>query len=264
MKTKTHSIHSITVSTIAACAALAAGSANAHTSYGTARDFGTVSNASVTPFFKTINTVQTVTSDFGWAAGTEAAFGDAHDIKAYRFALTDWSMATIRIDVAPRGSGTQTFLPGFSIYSGLLHTTGGSDYDTAQVTKDYLESLGEPQPRRGAFNALGLMKMGNDAGVTFDDLSVLTYVGNAADGTSANFGTAPLINGDGAADGSVTASFWLPAGDYSLLVGGANLSGTDGTGTYGINATLAVIPEPSGFLMLGLASLGCAFRRRRA
>ena len=90
----------------------------AHTNYGgTVRDLGTVVDASVSPYFKTINTVQTVTSDFGWAAGTDSAFGDAHHIRAYRFTLTDWSLASIRFEIAARGDGAQTFFPGFSLYS---------------------------------------------------------------------------------------------------------------------------------------------------
>lgn len=265
MKTKARFNNIIAASSIAACTVLATPAASAHTSYGgTVRDLGTVTNASITPYFKTISTVQTATSDYGWAAGTEAAFGDAHHITAYRFTLTDdWSLATIRIDHdAARGDGLQSFMPGFSLYSGLLHTSGGSDYDTAPITVAYLDSLGGPE-KRGAFNALGVMKIGNAAGVSFDDLSTLTYVGNAADGDSTNFGSAPGIQGDGEADGSVQASFWLPAGDYSLLVGGANLSGTDTAGKYGINATLSVIPEPSCTLLAGLSSIAL-LRRRRA
>ncbi len=233
---------------------MTAGFAEAHTSYGgTARDLGTVTNAAVTPYFKTINTVQTVTSDFGWAAGTGVSYGDAHHIRAYRFKLTDWSLANIRIEVAVRGDGAQVFLPGFSLYSGLLHTSGGSDYDTAPVTLAYLDSLGG---KNGAFNALGVMKIGNDAGL----LSTLNYVGNAADGTSANFGSAARIHGDGLADGVVEGTFWLPAGDYSVLVGGANLAGMDSTGRYGINATLSAIPETSS---VALAVLGSVILMRR-
>lgn len=229
----------------------------AHTSYGgSARDLGTVSGTSITPYFKTI-TNQTVTSDFGWAAGTSPLFGDAHDIKAYRFTLAEAGLATITVSAANRGSGLGTFYPAFSLYSGLLHTNGISDYDTALVTQEYLASLGDPQPRRGAFDALDTWKMGNDAG----ELSTLSYVGNAADGSASTFGTASGINGDGLADGFISASFWLPAGDYSLMIGGANLAGSDETGTYGIDVGLGVIPEPSSMLLGGLGAL-CLFARR--
>ena len=147
--------------------------ASAHTTYGgVARDLGPsvgsdpgiITGASVaTPYFKTINT-QSVTSNFGWAHGTEAAFGDAHDIRAFRFTLAEAGWATIQATTAARGSGLAGLLPAFSLYSGLLHTTTGADYDTAPVTQAYLATLGNPQPRRGAFNALDTWKIGNDAG----------------------------------------------------------------------------------------------------
>ncbi len=231
-----------------------------HTTYGgSVRDLGTVTGADIQPYFKSI-TNQTVTSDLGWAAGTSPLFGDAHDIKAYRFTLAEAGLATISVSSANRGSGLGTFYPAFSLYSGLLHTNGISDYDTALVTQQYLATLGDPQPRRGAFDALNTWKMGNDAG----ELSTLTYFGNAADGMSAQYGSASGINGDGLADGSVMMSFWLPAGNYSLMIGGANVSGVDETGTYGIDVGLSVIPEPSSAILTGLAATLMLARRKRA
>jgi hypothetical protein len=99
-------------------------------------------------------------------------------------------------------------------------------------------------------------------------LASFTYIGHAADGTSANFGNAAGIVGDGTADGFVTATFsGLVAGDYSLFVGGANyaLQTTESTTTtYGANVTVGLVPEPStGFLLLGGAALLGLLRRRR-
>jgi hypothetical protein len=54
-------------------------------------------------------------------------------------------------------------------------------------------------------------------------LASFTYIGHAADGTAANFGNAPGIEGDGTADGFLTATFLdLAPGDYSFFVGGAD------------------------------------------
>lgn len=229
--------------------------ASAHTTYGgVARDLGPSVDgvpgiisgfSAAAPYFKTI-TNQTVRSDFGWAAGTGAAFGDAHDIKAFRFTLAEAGWATLRVSADPnRGSGLERFLPAFSLYSGLLHTSGGSDYDTAAVTLAYLATLGDPQPRNGAFDALGTWKMGNDAG----ELSTLHYIGHVAN--------------SGFSNELVSASFCLPAGDYSLIIGGGNINGTDATGSYGINVSLAAIPEPSGMIMLVLSGTCFVFFRRR-
>ena len=252
--------------------------ATAHTTYGgTVRDLGpaggTITGATLdSPYFKSINT-QTVKGNFGWAAGTLETLGDAHDIKAFRFSLAETGHVTIAVAGVSGGTGIEAFFPAFSIYSGLLHTGAKADYDTATVTKDYLATLGGTQPKRGAFNALQDWKMGNDpiyniagdpaSGVlTPASLSTLTYFGNAADGTSANYGNAGSINGDGLSDGAVSASWWLPAGDYSLIIGGATLAGAD-LGSYRINTSLTVIPEVSSLLLLGLTGLGLVLRRHR-
>jgi hypothetical protein len=258
-----------------ACVLFASASANGHTSYGgTARDLGPVvsgvsgaitGTSVASPYFKTINTGQTVGSNFGWAAGTDAdLLGDAHHIKAYRFTLGEAAWVKLEVSSAARGTGLEEFLPGFSLYSGLLHTSGGSDYDTAAITLAYLATLSGTQPKHGAFYALGDWKMGNDSGTSFADLSELSYLGNAADGPPSNYGTAAGIQGDGVADGRVEGSFWLEAGDYSVMIGGADRGGSDVAGTYGIDVSLTVIPEPSVSVLVAVAACGLCVRRRRA
>jgi hypothetical protein len=265
----------VTVSTLA-CFAIPCQPAAAHTTYGgNARNLGVdvpgaITGATyATPYFKTI-TNQTVSTDHGWAYGTRPEFGDAHAIRAFRFTLAEAGRATLHVTADPsRGtSGGIPIIPAFSLYSGLL-STGSADYDTAPITLAWLESLGGIQPRAGALNSLGDWKMGNDASVAdvngdfnFSELSSLTYIGNAADGTSANFGSAPGINGDGLADGSITRSFLLGPGDYTVIVGGADIHGTH-SATFGIHASLTVVPEPSAFLF-SAASCLTLFRRRRA
>ncbi len=271
--------HQITLLTVAL---LASGQLNAHTTYGgAARNLGPgtttdtaadpIGGFSVeTPYFKSI-TNQTVSSSFGWAAGTRAEYGDAHRIRAFRFTLAEAGYATIQVEAdAARGTAAGvSVMPAFSLYSGLL-STGSPDYDTAAITSAYLATLGGPA-KAGAFNATGDWKIGNDASLPdglgnydFDELSSLTYLGNAADGTSANFGFASGIQGDGVADQAVGGSFWLAAGDYTLIVGGAELGAlSEGPFlTYGVDVSLSVIPEPSSLMLGAAASLLLLGRRR--
>ena len=245
----------------------------AHISYA-GRNFGP------DPVSVTISN-QAASSAYGWAGATDADWGDSHRGRLFRFALT--TPASIMISVTRGGSASQTgaagtFLPGFSLYSGLAP---GSPEALAHDSSA-LSVASRPGDKRGSFRALDNWSIGNDPTyVTAGDptsgiliqarLAYFTYIGHAADGTSANYGNAAGINGDGVADGSVTATFNdLAAGDYSLFVGGANYDAQrTETGptypTYAFTATVQTVPEPSIWALLacGGLALGAAALRRK-
>jgi hypothetical protein len=113
-------------------------------------------------------------------------------------------------------------LPAFSVYRGLAHLAPAAlDHDTSNISLAYL--LGQGLGKEGVFVALDHWKVGNDTSVAntagnynFSELSSFTYLGNAADGTSTNYGSASGINGDGLADGTVTSRLFAPgAGEYT-------------------------------------------------
>lgn len=142
--------------------------------------------------------------------------------------------------------------------------------------------------KEGSFNALGNWSIGNSsttwptlpAEPRTDSLRSFTYVGHAADGTTANYGTfgAATIGGDGIADGMVSQTFLnLAPGDYSLFVGGASYAaqatetmtfGATSTSypSYGVSVTVAPVPEPAGVALVvaGLFGAACLAARRRA
>ncbi len=245
--------------------------AEAHLSYN-GRDFTTFQPDVVAKSVTIGN--QTVTGSYGWADGTDADFGDSHKMRIFRFTLANAGYVTITSTASTNG-GTRLggLLPAFSLYSGLAHIPPSAlDHDFSNISNSYLLTQGVG--KEGIFVAMGDWKIGNDTSIEispgvydFNELSSFTYIGNAADGTSANYGSASGINGDGLADGTVTSTFYVPAGgDYSLLVGGALYSGqlpTPDAGVYGITTTISVIPEPSATLLLGITGLGLILRRRR-
>jgi hypothetical protein len=256
---------------------LTGSSLKAHISYsaGTTRDLGTFS---VTGLESAVTKSNTVTSNFGWSSGTDANLGDTHKLRGLRFTLLNTGLVTIRVEGLAVGSVTALSNPGFSLYKGLAHVSPSQlDHDTSPISAAYNNATyGTNTPNgtiywQGSFNALGDWKIGNDDdGLTLASLSSFTYVGNAADGTSALFGTAPGINGDGNADGTLSRSFALSAGDYSIFVGGAEYFGTsnvgaDTTTSFAFNTTLsvAVIPEPSTYALFGLGALLITFAYRR-
>jgi PEP-CTERM motif len=255
---------------IASVMLLAAGNVSAHITYG-GRDFGVLQGGNVGQSVPL--TVTTISSDFGWAAATDEDFGDSHRTRAFRFNLANAGIVTLSVQATSAG-----FLPGFSIYSGLSHVSpNASAHDSSQLSLDYLATLGGPT-KKGALVALGDWAVGNDpvyntpgdplSGIAIAaSLRYFNYIGNAADGTTGNYGFAAGINGDGLADGFVTGTFNLAAGDYSIFVGGANLASENPGPTwtnYSSNLTLSVIPEPSSVVLSGLAGLGLVLRRRRA
>jgi hypothetical protein len=247
------------------------GVASAHVSY-TNRDLGTFSPGNET---KSSTKSGTISSTFGWAYSTDDDLGDSHRNRAFRFTLLNPGQVVISVQRTGVGN---ILLPALSVYSGLTHLPPEAlAHDSSPLSLTYLASLGGTQPKQGAFNALGDWSIGNDdvyntpndpgSGIaTPASLRTLIYQGNAADGTSANFGSASGINGDGLADGFVTGTFNLPAGDFTIMVGGAEYLATPPAGpytSYAANVTLSVIPEPSSAMMSALAFMVMALRRKR-
>jgi len=277
---------------LAACTvlAIAGNKALAHVGYS-GRDFGTLMyNSDGSGKTVTIAT-QTISSGFGWADATDTDWGDSHRGRFFRFSLIGSGdvQITAQRNLNSSASGiAETFLPAFSLFSGLGQLApeqGGHDsaqysIDNRQVgTEGSLRALGnwsignDPVYNDATYNNGTLVSAGSrSSGILYASrLAYFTYIGNAADGNSANYGTAAGIFGDGTADGYLTATFTgLAAGDYSLWVGGANYglqsleTGPSTFPTYGVTVSAALVPEPStGSLILSGVALLALLRRRK-
>ena len=224
------------------------------------------------------NLTQTVSSSFGWADAVDDDWGDSHRGRFFRFSLDAVSSVAVTVERNASGTGIAgTFLPAFSLFAGLAQESPEAlAHDGAA-----LSIATRPVDTEGSFRALGDWSIGNDptyntagdpaSGVLYAArLASFTYVSHAADGTSANFGFAPGIIGDGIADGYVTATIHgLVPGNYSLFVGGASYgSQSTETGpiypTYGVNVSVQAVPEPTTWVLLVCAGgvMGSAFARR--
>lgn len=258
-------MNSIHRTILAALPLLGLSTASAHIGYG-GRDFGTFvgGEAPVTI------TNQVVAGAFGWADGTDADFSDSHRLRAFRFTLAATATVTISVEsIAFTGttSGIAGLLPAFSIYEGLAHVSpAAADHDGSAMSIFYLASLPGPG-KEGALRSLNDWKIGSDDNLTIPEMSSFTYKAHAADGTAANYGSEPGIVGDGIADGIVTGTATLPAGDYTLFVGGADYASGVGAvapfTNYGIRTTVTAVPEPSSALLL-LTGAAFLVRRRRS
>jgi hypothetical protein len=233
--------------------------AMAHVSY-TGRNLGTFDGLSAAS-----NTIsnQAATGNFGWADAADADWGDTHKGKWYKFSLGNAASVTISASANATATAISVggLLPGFSLYQGLAPAAA---HDSSAVSLAYRDSLGFPT--EGSMNALGSFRIGSDAGV----IAPLTFIGYAVDGTSANFGNSPGVIGDGLANGSVSKTFALGAGTYSLWVGGADYAAqlNAAVPSYGVTTSVAIapVPEPETYAMLlaGLGLMGGIARRRRA
>lgn len=254
----------------------AVSTASAHISY-TGRDFGSYTGNDIT---STI-TNQRVTSDYGWADATDANLGDTHKTGAFKFNLASNAWVTLSFQGLAYTAGSTSYtalaLPAFSLYRGVAaaSTHDGSAISIAWRDTNYgtvitTNSNGVTTTNsvtEGSLNALGDWKIGSDTGTNFADLSSFTYIGNAASGTTANYGipAASLtladgtivpnaaINGNGNTNGPVSGSFYLGAGDYSVFVGGANYAGVNTNTSYGIQGTFTAVPEPSTWALLAVS-----------
>lgn len=220
--------------------------ATAHISYS-GRNFGSlVINGSTVS-----NTSQTVSSAFGWADGTDADWGDSHRGRFFRFTLTNQASVVITAQRRAAGTGApDTFLPAISLFAGLGQSASGEGVFVEVVTNDVtnlvfraeqaahdsatLSVTSRPAGTEGSFRAMTSWSIGNDdtyvtngnptSGILIPArLVTFTYIGHAADGVATNYGAALGVQGDGVADGAVAATFDnLPAGDYSVFIGGAS------------------------------------------
>ena len=212
--------------------------AQAHLTYS-GRDFGSYSGLTNGTFSITN---QTCTGNYGWADAADGVLGDTHKGRAFRFHL----------DHAALVGG---LTPAYSIYAGLGHVapfpesqTGlptSPDYDFCAASvvwraaweQQNIGGMGDTNNlvTDGCWNAIGTWKMGGDGTLPgdFSQLSTFSYIGSAAS----------IVSG-----GTVAKSFALPAGDYTIMIGGNDLAnktaGTAASG-FGISATLVVSPTPT-------------------
>jgi hypothetical protein len=253
----------------AALAALGAGlSAHAHITYS-GRNFGALAIGGGAVSI----TNQTISSAFGWADATDSDWGDSHRGRFFRFTLTN--NASVRIGVQRNNTGTgaaNTFLPAISVFTGLgqaVNTnTDGVVYEGVfrmeQAGHDgaVLSTNARPAGTEGSLRSRWDWSVGNDdtyvtngnptSGILIPArLAYFTYIGHMADGTTNHYGSVGGLLGDGVADGSVMATFDnLPAGDYSLFVGGANYSAQIAEPgptfpTYGVNVSVQALALPA-------------------
>ena len=249
--------------------------ASAHIGYD-GRDFGSYSGFNTNK----VITNQRVTSDYGWADATDADLGDSHKTRAFKFNLASSAWVTLSFQGLAYTAGATSYtalaLPAFSLFRGVA---AAATHDGSAISIAWRDATYGTNATEGSLNALGDWKIGNDSGTTFADLSSFTYIGNAADGNSANYGTPAssltladgtvvpngTINGDGNANGVVTGSFYLTAGNYSVFVGGADYSGVNTNTSYGIQGTFTAVPEPStwGLLLVALVMVGLLVRAKQ-
>ncbi len=225
--------------------------AQAHIGYG-GRDFGSYSGLVVGSL--TI-TNQTVTGNYGWADAADGVLGDSHRGRAFRFHLDRAALVSLTVTANPNATTNSLggFFPAYSIYSGVaaiapfpatqtaLPSSADHDFSDASVAwrtwwvqQNLNPAATDPSPTDGSWNALGDWKIGGDGDLPgdFSQLSTFIYRGSAADTNRA---------------GTVTGSFELAAGDYTIFIGGndiANKTSNTALSPYGISATLAVTPNP--------------------
>jgi hypothetical protein len=229
---------------------LSGNNAQAHLTYS-GRDLGVFSgltNASATI------TNQTVIGNYGWADAADGVLGDSHRGRAFRFRLDNPAFVNVTVSANPNATTNSLgdLTPAFSVYSGFAAISpfpptqtdapSSADHDGTPASiawrtlwvKQHLDpEATDEAPTDGCWNALGDFKIGGDGDLAGDisQLSTLTYKGAAAATTGR----------------TVTGSLSLPAGDYTIIVGGndlANKTANTAASARGISLALTVTPTP--------------------
>jgi hypothetical protein len=238
-------------------------SAMAHISY-TGRNLGTFAG---TDLASCSITNQAVTGNFGWADAADGNLGDSHKGRAFRFTLTGdaWVSLTVQANAGATATSIGGLLPGVSVYSGLAAVTpfapsqtalapspdhDDSDASLAWRTAWAVANLGSGldwNATDGSWNARGDWKVGGDGDLPgdFTQLSSFQYRLSASDDDR---------------DGTVNVQGMLGAGDYTVFIGGTDLSNkasVDAGRAYGMWVSLAAspVPEPSTYALGGMGAL---------
>ena len=206
---------------------------------------------------------------FGWIDGTDVNLGDSHQVSFFAFQLNEDSL----VNITMTGANELGLNPAFSLYRGLLpcqahddtvvdplNPVDGSFNKIASPVDNGVttDAAGRLSPFRdtanidfeGQFNALGSWSMATDSSV-WGVIEYLTHKNDTA-------GNESLLG------------YFLPAGSYTIIAGGAacTTTGADCTGPF-INGTVSLnaspVPVPAALYLFGTGLIGLAglARRRR-
>lgn len=212
---------------------------------------------------------------YGWIAGADTDLGDSHQVSFFKFSLSQASLVDISMTSTQNELGLN---PAFTLYAGLLGDLAHDDtlFDPNNPVDGSFNKIASPvdngtatdvfgrvSPFRdtanidfeGQFNALGSWSMASDpedGGVW----RVLEYLTHKNDTT----GNESLLG------------YFLPAGDYTIVAGGAACNTTASsctspfiTGIVSLNTSPVPVPAAMYLFGTGLAGLaGLARRRRKA
>lgn len=199
----------------------------------------------------------------------------------FRASTHDTGPATTAWLTSTFGNGTvgEAFTDSGSYVSGNWTATLNSQWDVGESFTDANGNGVYDGPGIGGSGKEGALKSTGTWEVYVDAVDGLpmffnVYHGNKADGTAANFGNEAGIDGDGVADGSVSATFnGLTAGDYYIFAGGASYLAQNTEApifgpsfnafpTYGISLSVTAVPEPATGVLLALGA-GAVYLIRR-
>jgi len=248
-----HGVRSLVKGLMTAAVCLGANyGAEAHVGYS-ARDFGSYSG--LTNGTRAI-TNQAVTGNYGWADAADGILGDSHRGRAFRFHLDNSALVSLTVSANANATTNSLggLMPGFSIYAGLAAVApfapsqtalpSAADHDSGEasiawrtwwVQQNLDPGATNSDATDGSWNALSDWKIGGDGDLPgdFSQLSSLIYKGSAADTNHA---------------GTVSGSFVLGAGDYTIFIGGndiENKTAETALSPHGISAILSVAPAPA-------------------
>ena len=207
---------------------------------------------------------------YGWIDGADTDLGDSHQVSFFKFHLNEASL----VNITMTGANELGLDPAFTLYAGLMGDLAHDDtaFDPNNPVDGSFNKIASPVDNGSATDAFGRVSPFRDtANIDFEgQFNALGSWSMASDPEDGGVWRVLeyLIHKNDTLGNESLLGYLLPAGDYTIVAGGAACNSTVAsctspfiTGTVSLNAS--PVPVPAAVYLFGTGLIGLAGLARR-